>query len=205
MSTLNVDNINEYTTDGKVNVGHDIKLASGKSVLNSDSKNITSQVHIGTHSVSGSQLQLDNVFSADFDHYMLLLQVDTGNTCNIRFRSGGSPDTSNAYISQLHYVYAGASSSTGVDRSNNTSSGRFSWSSSGSNHSTGTVAYIHNPFTSGQRTTYNCIGYTYWYNGGAYTLRHDISGVCHNTTSFDGFEFTPTSATLEVQIYGMVK
>ena len=36
MSTLNVDNINEYTTDGKVNVGHDIKLASGKSVLNSD-------------------------------------------------------------------------------------------------------------------------------------------------------------------------
>ena len=38
MSTLNVDNINEYTTDGKVNVGHDIKLASGKSVLNSDGK-----------------------------------------------------------------------------------------------------------------------------------------------------------------------
>ena len=29
MSTLNVDNINEYTTGGKVNVGHDIKLASG--------------------------------------------------------------------------------------------------------------------------------------------------------------------------------
>ena len=46
MSTLNVDNINEYTTDGKVNVGHDIKLASGKSLLNSNSQQIGALVKI---------------------------------------------------------------------------------------------------------------------------------------------------------------
>ena len=46
MSTLNVDNINEYTTDGKVNVGHDIKLASGKKLLNSNSKEMGSYVKI---------------------------------------------------------------------------------------------------------------------------------------------------------------
>ena len=48
MSTINVDNINEYTTDGKVNVGHDIKLASGKSVLNSDGKSIGALVPLQT-------------------------------------------------------------------------------------------------------------------------------------------------------------
>ena len=36
MSTINVDNIAEYTSSGKINATHDIKMASGKSVLNSD-------------------------------------------------------------------------------------------------------------------------------------------------------------------------
>ena len=64
MSTINVDNIAEYTTDGKVNVGHDIKLASGKSVLNSDSKSIGSLVKIasGTFSSVGS-LTVSNAVS----------------------------------------------------------------------------------------------------------------------------------------------
>ena len=40
MSTINVDNIAEYTSSGKINATHDIKMASGKSVLNSDGKAI---------------------------------------------------------------------------------------------------------------------------------------------------------------------
>ena len=54
MSTLNVDNINEYTTDGKVNVGHDIKLASGKKVLNSDGHEVGAMVLLGTETLSST-------------------------------------------------------------------------------------------------------------------------------------------------------
>ena len=73
MSTLNVDNINEYTTDGKVNVGHDIKLASGKSIRNSDNKAICTLVHLNTTTVaSGSACFKHLVYKV---YLVLLIQI----------------------------------------------------------------------------------------------------------------------------------
>ena len=68
MSTLNVDNINEYTTDGKVNVGHDIKLASGKSVLNSDGKKTGALVSLATSTASDSA-------TITFDNFVITLLI----------------------------------------------------------------------------------------------------------------------------------
>ena len=61
MSTINVDNIAEYTSSGKINATHDIKMASGKSVLNSDGKAIGNLVKVGTVTASDSAtVSIDN-------------------------------------------------------------------------------------------------------------------------------------------------
>ena len=112
MSTLNVDNINEYTTDGKVNVGHDIKLASGKSVLNSNSQQIGALVKITSGTVtSGTSINFDNCFSNDFRNYKILTNSTGTESLEARLRAGGSDNTSSVYGSMLHYVYIESSTS----------------------------------------------------------------------------------------------
>ena len=116
MSSINVDNINEYTTDGKVNVGHDIKLASGKSVLNSDSKSIGSLVKIasGTFSSVGS-LTVSDVFTTDYRHYQISIEYvgangSVGGSANIdEFRmtnSGTNYTTANYHWGQYIMRFA---------------------------------------------------------------------------------------------------
>ena len=54
MSTINVDNIAEYTSSGKINATHDIKMASGKSVLNSDGKATGALVLLASEEMSST-------------------------------------------------------------------------------------------------------------------------------------------------------
>ena len=63
MSTINVDNIAEYTSSGKINATHDIKMASGKKILNSDGKEIGATVLL--HSVSASNSATVDFFKSD--------------------------------------------------------------------------------------------------------------------------------------------
>jgi len=103
MSTLNVDNINEYTTDGKVNVGHDIKLASGKSLLDSDGNKTGALVKLNTTTVASgsavSALSVENVFTSNFTNYKIFASLYTTNTsdtrCNWRFMNGSTANSDN--------------------------------------------------------------------------------------------------------------
>ena len=54
MSTINVDNIAEYTSSGKINATHDIKMASGKKVLNSDGHEVGAMVLLGSETLSST-------------------------------------------------------------------------------------------------------------------------------------------------------
>lgn len=97
MSTINVDNIAEYTSSGKINATHDIKLASGKSVMNSDSKAIGSMVKLIESEVTSSVatvVQDDFVDLTLYNHYYFYIDnmeiATDGSHLQCVFRSGGS-------------------------------------------------------------------------------------------------------------------
>jgi hypothetical protein len=97
MSTINVDNIAEYTSSGKINATHDIKMASGKSVMNSDSKAIGSMVKLIESEVTSAVatvVQDDFVDLTLYNHYYFYIdnmEIQTdGQHLQCIFRSGGS-------------------------------------------------------------------------------------------------------------------
>tara|TARA_B100000212_G_scaffold245550_1_gene187452 strand:+ start:2385 stop:3032 length:648 start_codon:yes stop_codon:yes gene_type:complete len=128
MSTLNVDNINEYTTDGKVNVGHDIKLASGKSVLDSDGKKTGALVLLTSATASSSaDITLDNfVDTSTYSMYFIVIDKLIPATDNVQlrvnFRSGGSSgsDITGTYYRAGNYQYASTSGSGNNTNSSST-------------------------------------------------------------------------------------
>ena len=115
MSTLNVDNINEYTTDGKVNVGHDIKLASGKSVLDSDGNKTGALVKLAEYT-------FDNDADKDFDvcdgskyyGYKMILKdfhpATDDASARLGFRNDGSDVLTSVYTHRAAYTMATNSS-----------------------------------------------------------------------------------------------
>ena len=119
MSTLNVDNINEYTTDGKVNVGHDIKLASGKSVLDSDGNKTGALVKlVSTTASNDAAIIFDNFVDHNtyIHYYFALKDIHPENDnveLQIKFRVGGASGSngSDTYRSGGYYQYANAASS----------------------------------------------------------------------------------------------
>tara|TARA_B100000282_G_C31707453_1_gene479412 strand:+ start:835 stop:1479 length:645 start_codon:yes stop_codon:yes gene_type:complete len=96
MSTLNVDNINEYTTDGKVNVGHDIKLASGKSVLDSDGNATGALVKLMTSTASNASVLIQDNFvdNTKYSQYLVVwndvVSATAGQHFYVGYRSGGA-------------------------------------------------------------------------------------------------------------------
>ena len=208
MSTLNVDNINEYTTDGKVNVGHDIKLASGKSLLNSNSQQIGALVKITSGTVtSGTAIEFDNCFSNDFRNYKIFTNSTGTESLEARLRYGGSNNTSSVYGSMLHYVYIEGSTSSSVDRTTNGQHWRWSYQSSGgSNNVIGGEHTVYNPFESDKGTVMTGLCMAQWNNDSS--LAGYMSGHYSTAASFDGISILDSAGsnwTGEVAIYGIVK
>ena len=208
MSTINVDNINEYTTDGKVNVGHDIKLASGKSVLNSNSQQIGALVKITSGTVtSGTAIEFDNCFSNDFRNYKIFTNSTGTESLEARLRYNGSNNTSSVYGSMLHYVYIEGSTSASVDRTTNGQHWRWSYQSSGgSNNVIGAEHTVYNPFESDKGTVFTGHSMSQWNNDSS--LAGYFSGHYSSAASFDGISILDTAGsnwTGEVAIYGIVK
>ena len=96
MSTLNVDNIAEYTSSGKINATHDIKMASGKSVLNSDGLSTGAMVKLAsTTASSDSSVIFDNfVNHTNYSYYHVVfnfIKLGTDNAnWQVTFRQGGA-------------------------------------------------------------------------------------------------------------------
>tara|TARA_B100001939_G_scaffold213963_1_gene184087 strand:- start:731 stop:1357 length:627 start_codon:yes stop_codon:yes gene_type:complete len=208
MSTLNVDNINEYTTDGKVNVGHDIKLASGKKVLNSSSQQIGSLVKITSGTVSsGTSIDFDNCFSNDFRNYKIFTNTTGTVSLEARLRYGGSNNTSSVYGSMLHYVYIEGSTSASVDRTTNGQHWRWTYQASGgSNNIVGAEHTVYAPYESDKGTVMTGLCMSQWNNDNS--LAGYMSGHYSTVASFDGISILDTAGdnwTGEVAIYGIVK
>ena len=215
MSTLNVDNINEYTTDGKVNVGHDIKLASGKSVLNSDGKSIGALVPLQTTTVAsgdaGSSFDVQSIFNSTYTNYKVITNLygtaTTDQRCYMQFLYNTSTTATTTYSYSM--VYQRLSQSGNQQEANQGTTGAY-WgyvrprydvdnSNGGTNH---TVAHIMNPYGTTTYTSFSFLNLftrsAASYSGWGYTGM----GVLLDTgTSFDGLKFYAASGN----IYGTVK
>lgn len=208
MSTINVDNINEYTTDGKVNIGHDIKLASGKSVLNSNSQQIGALVKIASNTVTnGTAINFDNCFSNDFRNYKIFTNTIGTVSLEARLRYGGSNNTSSVYGSMLHYAYIEGSTSASIDRSTNAQHWRWTYQASGgSNNIVGGEHTVYAPYESDKGTVMTGLVMSQWNNDNS--LAGYMSGHYSTVASFDGISILDTGGTNwtgEVAIYGIVK
>ena len=96
MSTINVDNIAEYTSSGKINATHDIKMASGKSILNSDGYSTGAMVKLASSTASNDDAIIFDNF-VDHNTYisyfivMKNLHPQTNNVeLRLKFRVGGA-------------------------------------------------------------------------------------------------------------------
>ena len=208
MSTINVDNIAEYTSSGKINATHDIKMASGKSVLNSNSQQIGALVKITSGTVtSGTAIEFDNCFSNDFRNYKIFTNSTGTESLEARLRYGGSNNTSSVYGSMLHYVYIEGSTSSSVDRTTNGQHWRWTYQASGgSNNVIGGEHTVYNPFESDKGTVMTGLCMAQWNNDSS--LAGYMSGHYSTAASFDGISILDSAGsnwTGEVAIYGIVK
>ena len=126
MSTINVDNIAEYTSSGKINATHDIKMASGKSILNSDGYSTGAMVKLASTTASDdAAIIFDNFVDHDtyisYKLYFKDIKPGTDNVSfNVKFRTGGA---SGSYLTGNYgkFGYYGyGDSSTGTFISNST-------------------------------------------------------------------------------------
>jgi hypothetical protein len=119
MSTINVDNIAEYTSSGKINATHDIKMASGKSILNSDGYSTGAMVKLAsTTASSDAAIIFDNFVDHDsYIHYHVVLKnikpASNNVDLNFKFRVGGASgsDGTDTYRSSGVYYSSNANNS----------------------------------------------------------------------------------------------
>ena len=128
MSTINVDNIAEYTSSGKINATHDIKMASGKSVLNSDGYSTGAMVKLASTTASNdAAIIFDNIVDHNkYINYFIVIKDLHPQTDNVelrlKFRVGGASGSngSDTYRSAGYYVYANTGSSGFITNNNAT-------------------------------------------------------------------------------------
>jgi hypothetical protein len=159
-------------------------------------------IHIETVSISAvSSVNIDNVFSATYDHYKLIATYTYSSTdvdVVFRLRVGGSNDTTSNYNSQRIIV---ADTSVTASRQTTQTSSRFFIAPSGR---TIGEATIYNPFLA-ERTFFNT---TSAFTDGSNLSRYcDVRGWHNATTSFDGINLSVGSGTLTgtLSIWGLTK
>lgn len=189
-----------------------LAVGSNDQVLTADSSTATGLkwatassgdfVRITTSSFSASSgVEIDSCFSSTYDNYRILFNVtalaSSPNSLNLRFRTGGSTNTTSNYGSAFRYTpYGGGSGGWGGSSLSNTSA----YLADYSNYQAVTVFDIFNPFAS-QKTHVlylHNLASGYVFNGGA---------LFDSTTSFDGIRLYPDTGTITgtVSVYGYKK
>ena len=161
-------------------------------------------VLLNTTSFSGvSSQSFNDVFSATYDHYEVIVNVSGSgfNTGIIRLRVSGADDSSSVY----DYCGQYQSSASTVWQNNGSAQNQTSWS--GFNYGTNGLGYnrinIYNPF-SANRTLF----FAETHEPGSSSLTVTRNGQFRNTTSFTGISFIQTGGstfTGSIQIYGFNK
>lgn len=164
-------------------------------------------VLLNTTSFSGvSSQSVNNVFSATYDNYRVVLNIDsvssTGtNVFSLRFGTSGTPNTNNNY--SLKGIYVDSPTFTGLDQ-NSGGSTYITTSPSASTNEFVAQFDVSNPFAT-KYTFYTGIGTG---SRGYANFRHNsYSGTFAATTSFTDIIIIPTANNMtgSVSIYGYNK
>jgi len=148
-----------------------------------------------------SELRLNDVFSADYDNYMIVMRqsatVDI--SARIRLSSGGVDNaTASSWVHQ--YLFADSTSVTGARTTTNYGV----IASRGNGQRAGSVTHIYGPYLA-QPTAYRSV-YADDYLSAAVT---DFVGTHNQSVSYDGFSWHTGNAsytfTGRIAVYGMRK
>jgi hypothetical protein len=160
---------------------------------------------INTTSFSGvSSQSINDVFSATYDTYKIILSVDsrsTSNSLNLRMRVAGADNSSNNY--SLNGIYWGTTSQATYDSTK--SNGNLSnWTATvASATESQSIIELINPFRV-VKTSYALTNNNF---NGTDNLGTVILGIMNVTTSYTGFTFFPNTGTItgNVSVYGYNK
>jgi hypothetical protein len=157
-------------------------------------------VHINTTSFSAVASQsINDVFSADYDNYRILIRATASANVNIniRYRVSGSDDTTSNYGAAVLNLRTGSTTPTGGRTANLGHIGFFGSSTRSGNISSD----IFSPFASVE-TSYNSISTG---DDTSFTWLTVVAGNFALTTSFTGFTIFPTSGNItgSVSVYGI--
>ena len=158
-------------------------------------------VHIATEDFSAaSTVSLNNVFSADYQNYAIILNLSTGPgtiPINFRLRANGTDNTSSNYYYSLTYIrFSSTATVTGANGSGLTT--LFTIGSANTGNSS--LVQLFNPFEN-QYTSYS-------YASRNLSIDSASGGGNMNvTTSYDGFTIYTASGTITgtVRVYGYRK
>jgi hypothetical protein len=187
-------NIRLYNSGGYVELQAPDNAASQTLILPTDSIQ-PALVHINTTEFSAvSSVSIDDVFSADYENYLMLIKCTLSAITGIavRMRVSGSDNSASSYVRQRLLAYA-----TGVSGSRDTDT-----SSVLSNAGTALNslrADIFNPFTS------EVTGIVSAAKSSESTASMNHSVTTHNVaSSFDGITVFPLSGTITgtIRVYG---
>jgi hypothetical protein len=157
------------------------------------------KISTGTFSAN-TGVAFDSVFSSTYDNYRIVLNFTatsgSPNSINIRYRTGGSNNTTSNYASGWRNWIVNNGSQSGGGSAN--SSNAFSVMNSNDSH--GSISFdIYNPFSTNiTYATWSAVTGQYSYVG---------TGRFNDTTSFDGiFIYVDTgNYTGEATVYGYTK
>ena len=197
MSTLNVDNINEYTSAGGVTIDG-LAIKDGK-ITSANATGLT-LLHSSTFTTVSSK-SIDSVFSSTYKNYKINLSILSSNTTDYMFRlRDGSGDVTTASYS-WKYMYT-INDDNWVAHTSGSNVNYVEYISAGggnANHYNGIFEFF-NP-----NTTDNT---TFQYQGNRESRQMLIAaGGFAGSTQFTGINFYNTSNTIsgEIQIYGYGK
>ena len=201
---MHVDNdgnvgINDTTPSYTLDVNGDINTTGA---LRTDGKK-TGLVLLTSGDVSsGGPITFTNLFSSEFDNYIVYISELTCTGQNViyyRTASGGSWNTSNVYSNQRIY---GQTSSVGAQRFSSTYA-QFGYA--GGKESNYEIHFF-SPYLSTQTAVISRGAYSDNTNGGFIELHHSY---VNNTTSYDGFVFDEVtrgaSISCSYEVYGITK
>jgi hypothetical protein len=147
----------------------------------------------------------DNAFSASYDNYLVIINLDTQTTAgsyySIRLRSGGSDVSTSTYVNQN--IIANGTTVAAVRSTGDTSFINITYTDSAANSYSSSTITLFNPFLAKQ-TRLSSLAQQDG-TGSAQVGWRSFAAGNSNATSYDGFSLIATSGSMNgtVYIYGM--
>ena len=159
-----------------------------------------------TSTTDASDYNLDSVFSATYLNYFVTFKfaiATDGNQCHLRFRTGGSSNTTSSYQSGTRIIDMSASFDTESNSNGNSAVLGTSLEATDSKGIQGFM-YINSPFS----TSYFTMVQTHFnLQTSAGTKKFCFGGIMfEGTTSFDGFQLsanTGNGSFADIHVYGI--